>query len=242
MDFKSFWTSHALGVTTEEEGKRAEQLQFAWMALEQGATSLGRTILNDLSPYIINVGNQMVAWVAANREWLESKIHEGIQAVIDKARDLYQYLSTVDWATVWKTLIEWITQAQLQFLTFFDFLKAHWPEIEKFVSDFADDIRRVAGFIDDVVRATTGWGKAAEIFFALWAFSKFAPIIGALSAIVGLIGGANTGILGLAGNFALLGLRLAPILALLSATGFAGGEDKQFSDENNKEYLDKRGA
>src|SRR6478609_8530929 len=180
----------------------------------------------------------MVAWVAANREWLESKIHEGIQVVIDKARDLYTYLSAADWTEVWKTLIAWITQVQLQFGNFFDFLKANWPEIKKFVSDFADDVRRVAGFIDDVVRATTGWGKAAEIFFALWAFSKFAPIIGALSAIVGLIGGANTGILGLAGNFALLALRLAPVLAMLSATGFAGGEAKQFSDEKNKEFLD----
>jgi hypothetical protein len=64
----------------------------------------------------------MVAWVAANREWLESKIHEGIQVVIDKARELYTYLSTIDWNAVFKDLIEWITQVQLQFGAWFDYL------------------------------------------------------------------------------------------------------------------------
>lgn len=189
--------SKDLGVTSEADGQRAQQLQEQWRALEQAATSLGRTILNDLSPYVIGVLDQMVQWAAKNREWIDTKIHEAIQFVIDKARDLYTYLSTVDWSAVWKSLIEWITQAQIQFGIWFDYLRAHWPEIKESISEIADFIRRVVSAIEKVIEATTGWTKVAEILFAAWAIGKFAPIIGGLTAILRLITGVSAAALGL---------------------------------------------
>jgi hypothetical protein len=185
--------SRQLGVTSDADAARAQKLIENWQALGQAATSLGRTILNDLSPMIIGVMSQMVQWSQANREWIETKIHEAVQVVLDKARDLYQYLSTVDWAAVWKALIEWITQVQIQFGIWFDYLKVHWPEIKQGALDIAEAIKAVAVIIDKVVEATTGWTKAIEILIAAWAF---APIISGLTAILRLITGISSAALG----------------------------------------------
>jgi hypothetical protein len=192
--------SKELGVTSDADGQRAQALQERWRALEQAATSLGRTILNDLSPMVIDILGKMVQWAQANRDWIDTKIGEAIQVVLQKANDLYQYLSTVDWASVWKTLIEWVTQVQLQFGAWFDYLKQHWPEIKQFAVDMASSIAAVASVIDTVVKATTGWGDVAKILFAAWAFSKFAPIIGGLTAILRLLTGVTAAAVGLSGK------------------------------------------
>jgi hypothetical protein len=192
--------SKELGVTNDADGQRAQALQERWRALEQAATSLGRTILNDLSPMVIDILGKMVQWAQVNREWIDTKIGEAIQVVIQKATEFSQYLATVDWSTVWKTLIEWITQVQLQFSAWFDYLKQHWPEIKQFAVDMAGSIAAIASVIDTVVKATTGWGDVAKILFAAWAIGKFAPIIGGLTAILRLLTGVTAAAVGLSGK------------------------------------------
>jgi hypothetical protein len=189
--------SKELGVTSDADGQRAQALQERWRALEQAATSLGRTILNDLSPMVIDILGKMVQWAQANREWIDTKISDAIQVVIQKATDLYQYLSTVDWTSVWKTLIEWITQVQLQFGAFFDFLQKHWPEIKEFAVDFAANIERIASIIDKIVQATVGWTKVADALLIAWGIGRLATIIGGLTAILRLLGAITVAATGL---------------------------------------------
>ncbi len=82
-----------LGVANENDAKNAQNLQNDLLDLQQGVTSLARTILNDLSPDIHAALSGMDDWLKANRQWLADKITEDI-------KEFAAWLKSIDWQAV----------------------------------------------------------------------------------------------------------------------------------------------
>lgn len=201
-----------LGVATDADGMRAQQLQNSWADLQQAVTSLGRTIVNDLSPVVIDIMGKMDQWVQKNREWLASKITEYLVAFKDKAVELFNYLMTVDWSNI-------LAQAK----------------------DFAGTVWSIAQHIDTVVRAIGGWKDLAEGFFAVWAISRFLPLLAMFSTITSAIGIVTTSITAVIGALSspILLAALAAYAGLHIASG-AGQEEldkeKALAEQNRKDH------
>lgn len=202
-----------LGVANDADGQRAQQLQNSLLDLQQAVTSLGRTILNDLSPTVIQILSAMDDWIQKNREWLASQITAYLIQFREKAVELFEYLKTVDWSKV-------IADAK----------------------DFAASVWEIIKQINDLVEKTTGWTKLAEVFFAAWAISKFAPLISAFTSIASLVLGVTTGVVGLTTALAAPAL-LAGLAALAIYEGISSGagkeeldKEKQLHDQNMKDH------
>lgn len=73
--------------------KAAQDLQEKWETLQQTAVSLANTVMSTLGPQIEKILTQMTDWVEKNREWINTKIVEGVQNFAD-------YLSKIDWKAV----------------------------------------------------------------------------------------------------------------------------------------------
>ncbi len=84
-----------MGVVSAEDAERAQRLQNSLLDLRQMMTSLGRTILNDLTPYVIGFVHWLDEWLQTNREWLATEISEKIKALGD-------FLRKIDWPEVQK--------------------------------------------------------------------------------------------------------------------------------------------
>ena len=82
-----------LGVANDQDAKNAQNLTNDLLDLQQGVTSLARTILNDLSPDIHAALSGMDDWLKANRQWLADKITDDI-------RELANWLKSIDWVAI----------------------------------------------------------------------------------------------------------------------------------------------
>jgi len=82
-----------MGVVSAEDAERAQRLQNSLLDLRQMMTSLGRTILNDVTPYVIGFLRSLDEWLQKNREWLATEISEKIKALGD-------FLREINWAEV----------------------------------------------------------------------------------------------------------------------------------------------
>jgi len=82
-----------MGVVSAEDAERAQRLQNSLLDLRQMMTSLGRTILNDVTPYVIGFVRSLDLWLQKNREWLATEISEKIKALGD-------FLRGINWAEV----------------------------------------------------------------------------------------------------------------------------------------------
>ncbi len=70
-----------------------QKLQESTWDVIHASTNLGRSILLDLSPYLLDVLQRMKDWVAANHEWLESQITE-------KVKEFGDWLKSIPWDEV----------------------------------------------------------------------------------------------------------------------------------------------
>jgi hypothetical protein len=77
-----------MGVVSAEDAERAQRLQNSLLDLRQMMTSLGRTILNDVTPYVIGFIHGLDEWLQKNREWLATEISEKIKALGDFLREI----------------------------------------------------------------------------------------------------------------------------------------------------------
>jgi len=77
-----------MGVVSAEDAERAQRLQNSLLDLRQMMTSLGRTILNDVTPYVIGFIHGLDEWLQKNREWLAAEISEKIKALGDFLREI----------------------------------------------------------------------------------------------------------------------------------------------------------
>lgn len=75
---------------TNEQIKNAQELQAAWAELQQNVTALAREIANDLFPWVDQTLQRMTAWVAANKEWIATR-------VADEVKRLADFLMSIDW-------------------------------------------------------------------------------------------------------------------------------------------------
>ncbi len=73
--------------------KAAQDLQEKWATLQQTAASLANTVMSTLGPQIEKILTQMTDWVEKNRDWINTKIVEGVQNFAD-------YLGKIDWKAV----------------------------------------------------------------------------------------------------------------------------------------------
>ena len=127
-----------------------------------------------------------------------------------------------------------INQALAQFTTW---IVTNGPKLKTEIADrITWIVSEVRSFVESADRASTavgGWVKVSEALFALWAASKVAGLIGAVAKVGGLFVGGGVAAAGGAAAVA----RLAPALAPLALIGPAGGEDPEFSERKNQEYL-----
>ena len=84
-----------MGVVSAEDAERAQRLQNSLLDLRQMMTSLGRTILNDVTPYVIEFIHWLDELLQANRKGLAAEITEKIKALGD-------FLKRIDWPEVQK--------------------------------------------------------------------------------------------------------------------------------------------
>jgi len=84
-----------MGVVSAEDAERAQRLQNSLLDLRQMMTSLGRTILNDVTPYVIEFIHWLDELLQANRKGLAAEITEKIKALGD-------FLRKIDWPEVQK--------------------------------------------------------------------------------------------------------------------------------------------
>jgi len=82
-----------LGVVSKEDAELARQRQKAMLDLGQVMTSLGRTILNDVTPYVIEFVHWLDELLQENRKGLAAEITEKIKALGD-------FLKRIDWPEV----------------------------------------------------------------------------------------------------------------------------------------------
>lgn len=82
-----------LGLPNDADAGRAQALQKDLLDIQQSATSLARTLLNDLSPDIHAVLAEFDRWIQANREFIATDISGEI-------REFRDYLASVDWPAV----------------------------------------------------------------------------------------------------------------------------------------------
>ncbi|WP_424140249.1 phage tail tip lysozyme [Roseomonas chloroacetimidivorans] len=106
---------------------------------------------------------------------------------------------------------------------FGEFLKSiDWEGVTKGTGDFLKGV-------NDAVQGLGGWVKVTTTLFELWLGAKF---LGMLANVVRVA----TALTGVGGWL----LRAVPFLAPLGLLGGAGGEDREFSERKNQEYLRNR--
>jgi len=71
----------------------AQKRQTGWRELLNVSTSLGRTILTELTPAITGVMHAVLDWANANGEWLKTEI-------VTKVREFIGWLQSLDWAKI----------------------------------------------------------------------------------------------------------------------------------------------
>ena len=86
-----------LGVATEEDTRKAQALQAAFLSTQQVLTSLARTILVTVGPAITGLLTQLNNWLTAthdgtqsNRDWIAS-------GIVQAFSDLSKFLASIDW-------------------------------------------------------------------------------------------------------------------------------------------------
>ncbi len=80
-----------LGVTSEADAKRAAELQKQISYTERAFTSFGRVILNEVTPYIIDLLKWFDEWIEKNGDWLK-------QDIVSMVRDFVRWIKQVDWS------------------------------------------------------------------------------------------------------------------------------------------------
>lgn len=188
--------SRRLGTVSAQDAAAAQARQKAWRDLAQAATSLGRTILTDLSPAIESAMQWLDKWIQANRPEIAETITRWVGIFRQKVEDAFQYLAGLDWSSIIKQAETWAQSIEASAEQAFGFIRDHWPEIQQDIKDFAkgfEDVAKAIGpvlsGINEFVKSTVGWENAAKIFFAAWAVSKFAPLLGVLTRMAGLAAG-----------------------------------------------------
>jgi hypothetical protein len=96
-----------LGVVSEKDAENAQRLQKNFADLRQAFTSIGRTIVNELTPGIIELLKGWGQWLQANREWITINVAKWVR---DAATEVKDFVVEVD-AIVksmggWKTVSE----------------------------------------------------------------------------------------------------------------------------------------
>ncbi len=71
----------------------AQKRQTGWRELLNVSTSLGRTILTELTPAITGVMRAVINWANANQEWLK---HE----IVTKVQEFIGWLKSLDWTKI----------------------------------------------------------------------------------------------------------------------------------------------
>lgn len=85
----------ALGVTTEQDGKNAIELQKQVSYTQRAFESFGRTILNQVTPTIIDLLKWFDEWLKKNGDWIRS-------GIVDNFKDFSIWLKSIDWKEVIK--------------------------------------------------------------------------------------------------------------------------------------------
>lgn len=82
-----------LGTANADSARSAQELQKQWLDMLQPLESIGRTILTDVTPAVKALLEQLDAWLADNREFIEQDVSSAI-------RDLGHWLKSIDWQGV----------------------------------------------------------------------------------------------------------------------------------------------
>lgn len=77
---KAVEESRRLGAATKKDTDAAESLQKSWTALREASDGLGRSIMTAVTPAIAALLDPLKEWVAANREWIATKVNEYVEA------------------------------------------------------------------------------------------------------------------------------------------------------------------
>jgi muramidase (phage lysozyme) len=83
-----------LGLVSKADTERSIAFKNAWLDLEQRFTSFGRTVLNHVTPVIVNLLDKLGAWMDKNMPALSTKLGEGFDRVV-------KWLEGIDWAAAW---------------------------------------------------------------------------------------------------------------------------------------------
>ena len=85
------------GVANDADADAARRRQSSFTLLMIAADDFGRKILTSVTPAVVGLIDKMNAWAAKNREWIETKIVEKIEAFA-------RYLSNIDWPSLGKAI------------------------------------------------------------------------------------------------------------------------------------------
>jgi hypothetical protein len=89
---------------TNEQIKASQQLQEAWAKFQQTLVSLGQTVLPTLNDVLGPALDSWSKWVLANRDLINTKVNEIIEAVANA-------LKSIDWAAITKGMGDFATAA-----------------------------------------------------------------------------------------------------------------------------------
>lgn len=160
-----------IGHANEANAKAAQQLQGAWRSLTQSSTDLGRKILTELSPYLLQLSGALLRlseWAASHRPMVEAMfvglaaaatafgvvlaapvagmaaLSAGIGVAVAAIALLYD-----DWKT-------WIDGGQSAFAGFWQFFADKWNEVSGVVTPVFDSMKSVFSDFVDTAKALLG--------------------------------------------------------------------------------------
>lgn len=85
--------SKRIGVANKADTDAAQNFQTSIRTLEQAMTSLGRSVMTQVTPTLVNLLKYFQDVITANREWINTNI---VQAV----KDFATWLKSIDWKAV----------------------------------------------------------------------------------------------------------------------------------------------
>jgi len=141
----------AMNVVTDRDAKLAQQRQVAWRNLVDTFTSLGRTLLNDVSPVIIKILTQFENWVLKNKEWLATGIIDGI-------KNLANWLKSIDWNSV-KSGFNSLLTVGMGIVNVLSMIIDGWNKI----SELFGKSNIGEGVIATINKIAEGWAKIGDV-------------------------------------------------------------------------------
>ena len=86
-----------LGIITNQEAADANKAGDQWKQFQRAATGVRNALAAELLPAIQPIVVALTEWIAANREWLRTKIHDAVQGLIGIFNELREALAGIDW-------------------------------------------------------------------------------------------------------------------------------------------------